>query len=225
LKRRAILPALAIAVLPLLPATSATAAPLELTTVSITVSMDLPSSTRPSDGPIVFEVTDVPVGDGPELTGANLVSNPSDWGGSVTVDIDADAGTVTVATEDSNTFETADVTISGPGIGELTLISDDLWAPEAVDGVPANAPSAIQGQAGMPLVIGVDSSGVNSLSWTSTVPGVFWELAPEGAAVFSIAQAAPPSTTTTTTTAAPTTTTTAPAARAAAVTTPPAFTG
>jgi hypothetical protein len=224
LKRRAILPALAMIVVPLLPAASATAAPVELTTVSITVSMDLPSSSRPSEGPIVYQVTDVPVADGPELTGADLVSNPSGWGGSVTVDVDADAGTVTVATEDSNSFETADVTISGPGLGPLTLVSDDLWVPEDVKGASVNGASAIQGQAGMPLVIGVGSDGVSTLSWSSTVAGVYWELDPGGAAVFSIGQVAPSTTTTTTaptTTAAPTTTTAGPAA----VTATPAFTG
>ncbi len=41
-----------------------------------------------SQGPAVFQVTDVPVGAGPELSGADLVSNPSDWGGSLFVDLD-----------------------------------------------------------------------------------------------------------------------------------------
>ena len=227
MKRIGILPALALAIVPLLSAVStapAHAATGDLSTVSITVSMDLlglPSS----KGPIVFQVTDVPVTSGPELTGANLVTNPSDWGGSVTVDVDNTTHQITVATQDSNTFGTATVTVTSPGLGAITLVSDNLWEPEAgarVQGGIAPTSSTTTtttAPALMPLTFGT-TGDTATIGWTSSVGGVFFRLRPSGAAVFSFTAPAP-----TTTTTAPATTTTAPPAAAKAVQATPAFTG
>ena len=96
-------------------------------TVTITVAIDLPDFC--SDGPMVFQVTDVPIGAGPELTGAEseITSNPCDWGGAVSVDVDPATSQVIVATADSNTFQTVQVSVIAEDLGPLTLVSDGLW--------------------------------------------------------------------------------------------------
>ena len=226
MKRLAVLSALALTIVPFVTSGPAHAASGDLSTVSITVSMDLPSSEF-SKGPAVWQVQNVKVADGPELTGADLVSNPSDWGGSVTVDVDNASHHITVATEKANDFETATVTVTGAGLGTVSLVSDDLWIPEQLTGAKQAAivddttttladTTTTVSDATMPLVLGV-APDTAIMHWSSSVAGVFWELNKGGAAVFSFALAAP------TTTVAPTTT--APPAAAAAVQATPAFTG
>jgi hypothetical protein len=217
LKRIALLPAVAMAValVPFSHALPASAAPTTLSTVSITVSLDLPHNS--SKGPAVFQVTDATVGAGPELTGADLVSNPSSWGGSVTVDVDNTDGTITIATDEPDSFETADVTITSPGLGAITLVSDNLWMAQMTS-------SAQKRAAGGSLVIMALTSdsknGTATIDWATSNDLTAFRLNPTGKAIFSFTQIAP---TTTTTTAAPTTT--APPAAAMAVTAAPAFTG
>jgi hypothetical protein len=95
------------------------------------VSLDLPSG--PSSGPTVFQVADVPVGDGPELTSADRVSNPSGWKGSVTVSVNNSDHTITIATEDSELFETAAVMVTSVDLGTVSLVSDNLWSPKLLN--------------------------------------------------------------------------------------------
>ena len=183
-------------------------------TVSITVAMDLPFQTdNCALGPMVFQVTDVAIGAGPELTGdgSEIVSNPCGWGGSVSVDVDPSTKQVTVASVDTNSFQTTVVTVTYPGIGSVVTTSDDLWEPAGSESCTLDGPALalLPGDAGF------------TASWTledSCMPDGSGYLAEGGAAVLTWADAAP----TTTTTGAPTTT--APAvANAAAVA--PAFTG
>ena len=236
MKRLAILPALALAIMPFVSAASTTpahAATGDLATVSITVSMDLPNPGGNSHGPIVYQVTDVPVTSGPELTSANLVSNPSEWGGSVTVDVDNATHHITVATENSNTFQTATVTVTSPGLGTITLVSDNLWEPESASRVQAGLAATTTTTAAPLMSLTYSSTpsctepicttdGTATIAWNSTPPDVSFRLRPGGAAVFSFT---PPEPTTTTTTAPASTTTTAPPAAAKAVQATPAFTG
>ncbi|WP_334143823.1 hypothetical protein [Rhabdothermincola sp.] len=186
-------------------------------TVSIRVELDLPSC---CDGPRVFEVTDAPVGPGPELTAANEVANPSNYCGALNVDVDNVAQTVTITPDTSQScsnFETATVTVEGEGINTLTLVSDNLWLdqPETCE---------------MNLLPFGTQDGAVTINWASTPVGSEEACSPEmnfegGAAVFSYQQSAPTTSTTTTSTTIATTeapTTTAPAAAAVAR---PRFTG
>jgi hypothetical protein len=187
-------------------------------TVSIRVELDLPYVGY-SDGPKVFEVTDVPVGDGPELTGADEIADPSGWRGSLTVDIDNVDQTITIAPEEPFDFQTASVVVEGEGIDSLDVVSDTLWEP--------------YGDCEMELVEADADDGVADIFWeindADCDPGDSVDMNPEGAAVFSYGSATPitaPTTTTTaptSTTAAPTSTTRAPAATGTVAR--PAFTG
>jgi len=223
-KRLAVLPALALAIMPFVSAASTTpahAATGDLSTVSITVSMDLPNG-RGSTGPLVYQVTDVPVTSGPELTSANLVSNPSDWSGSVTVDVDNTTHHITVATENSDIFQTVTVAVTSPGLGAITLVSDNLWEPLAGSLLPGGGLDATTTTTTTPPLMPLTYSTTGdtaTIAWTSTPPNITFRLRPGGAAVFLFT---PPEPTTTT---APATTTTAPPAAAKAVQATPAFTG
>ena len=193
-------------------------------TVSITVELDLPEGG--SDGPVVYQVTDVPVGDGPELTGADLIANPSGWCGSLAVDVDNVARTITMTPDEVCNFETATVEVVGEGIDTLTTISDELWTTDEEGCV-------------MNLVQASATVGVATIGWTTELTGptptdvgsaqginapaadCSVDMAEGGASVFSYETPTTP-TTETPTTAAPTTE--APAAAPAAVIRP-AFTG
>jgi hypothetical protein len=223
-KRLAVLPALAMAIMPFVSAASTTpahAATGDLSTVSIKVSMDLPNPAGNSKGPIVYQVTDVPVTSGPELTSANLVSNPSKWGGSVTVDVDNTTHHITVATENVNSFQTATVTVTSPELGAITLVSDNLWQTEALSLVQAGLAPTTTTTAPPLMPLTYSTTGdTATIAWTSTPPDASFRLRSGGAAVFSFTPPEP-----TTTTAPASTTTTAPPAAAKAVQATPAFTG
>ena len=106
---------------------SAAAVADEPIVVSIRAALDLPSH---SDGAIVYEVTNVTAGEGPELTEANLVSNPSDWCGSVDVDVDPVSKSIFIYTNPESqvcNFETVSVTITSAQIGTITLADDTLF--------------------------------------------------------------------------------------------------
>ncbi len=175
--------------------------------------MDLPTAVA-GHGPVVFQVTDVAVGAGPELTGADLVTNPTPWGGSLNVDVNNTDHTIRVTPDDPDTFETATVTVTSPGLGPITLVSDNLWIAEPLTLTRtgnALAPAIAQ-VATMPLTSG-STGGTATMSWTSSVAGTNWNMnSPDGAAIFSFTVVAP-------------TTTTAPLAAAMAVQAAPAFTG
>ena len=213
-KKLLLVPVIALALAPFVANASANAV-VEPATVSITVSMDLPSG-RCGDGPMVFSVTNVTVGVGPELTGgpSEITSNPCGWRGSVSVDVDNVAQTITVATVDANDFETVTVLVSGTGIDALSVVSDALWQPPA-------APGDVEMVLSRALV-----PGHATIQWDSSIPADYPGLAdPPAASVFSFASAEPTTTTTAevTTTIAPTTT--AAPAEVAAVAATPAFTG
>lgn len=185
-------------------------------TVSIRVELDLPSC---CDGPRVFEVVDVPVGPGPELTVANEVANPSNYCGALNVDVDNVAQTITITPDTNETcsnFETAKVIVEGEGINSLTLVSDTLWRDDPDECEMHLLPLSIQ-------------DGTVVINWATTTIDASGACTTNmnfdgGAAVFSYQQSAPTTSTTatstTTTTEAPTTT-----APAAAVVARPRFTG
>jgi hypothetical protein len=142
---------------------------------------------------------------------SEITSNPCDWGGSVSVDVDTATKQVTVASVDTNSFQTTVVTVTYPGIGSIMTTSDDLWAPADVETCAMDGPAL----ALLPADAGF------SASWTveaSCMPDGSGNLADGGAAVLTWGDAAP-----TTTTEAPTTTSAPAAVEAVAVT--PAFTG
>ena len=107
---------------------------------------------------MVYQVTDVPVGDGPELTGADLIANPSGWCGSLAVDVDNVARTITMTPDEVCNFETATVEVVGEGIDTLTTISDELWTTDEEGCV-------------MNLVQASATVGVATIGWTTELTG------------------------------------------------------
>lgn len=83
---------------------------------------------------MVFEVTGVAVGDGPELTGADLTGNPNDYCGDAQVDISLNPTTITV-TGGPNYCNFAAayvrVTLHGIEFSSTTLLSDNLFEPSS----------------------------------------------------------------------------------------------
>lgn len=147
-------------------------------TVSIRAELDLPDI---GTGPLVYEVNDVVVGDGPELVGvsdgdaANSVSNPSSWCGDLTVDIDPVAQTITVmAGADPCDFQTLVVTVTSDEFTEVSLVSDALFNldGQCVDEVETCTPDS-------GLTFGL-AEGVATFSWNVSEGGYI-----RGAAVFS----------------------------------------
>jgi hypothetical protein len=178
--------------------------------VSITVSMDLKNYPE-SLGPIVYQVTDVPVGDGPELTEADLVDNPSNWCGSLQVDVDNVEQTITITPEEACNFGIATVVVEGEGIGKLTTVTDDLWD------------NTTDPSCAMDLTEADASAGVATIEWQVPTldPEVGCDSADmldDGIAVFAYGEPEPTTTTTgpTATTEAPATTSRAAAAAAVA---------
>jgi hypothetical protein len=84
-------------------------------------------------GPLVYENIGAAVGAGEELTGANFVQNPSNWGGGVVhMDLDPLTNILTLHSQDIWDFETFDAWITnivfdaGERITGLSLISQ-IW--------------------------------------------------------------------------------------------------
>lgn len=100
--------------------------------VDIRVELDLVHGNGDpyGSGPAVFEVTNAAITDGPELTGANLVDNPSGWCGSLQVDVDPAAKTITVSPDHSCDFTDVKLWVSSPEFGSVILVSDELLWPE-----------------------------------------------------------------------------------------------
>lgn len=197
--------------------------------VTVRVELDLPSDTA---GARVFERTNVIPGPGFELGPEDEIANPSEWCGSVTVDIDPETSTVTVATAqipddggedgprlraadldpgmmwDTCNFETAVVTITGAPFTGFALVSDNLWGSDSGPRLRAAEPMANQ----MNLVeVGATPTTGAIARWASDPVEESFELLEGGTAVFSWDQVPP--TTVPETTLPPTT---------VPVTTPPA---
>jgi hypothetical protein len=119
--------------------------------VDIHVEHDLDDS---GSGPRVLEANGVTAGPGPELTIADEIDNPSNWGGNVLVDIDPDAETITVEVEESNCYDSVIVEITTDEIGSVTTISDALFAPEDEEDGPVTLATSVVG-------------GVVTLAWSS----------------------------------------------------------
>lgn len=204
--------------------------------VTIRVELDLPS--EEADGPLVQQVEDVTPGDQVELTSADIIENPSNWCGTLLVDIDPDTSTVRVSTgqvpDDSQDapapapltspvtglqtgyewdgcdFETAVVTITGGEFETFTLVSDDLWRgfDDGPKG-PLASPVAAAPQPNTMNLIDVSvMSGDAKAAWQADPEGASFNMAEPGLAVFAYTIAAPPAPTPT----EPPTTTTAPPA-------------
>src|SRR5437899_7653139 len=107
-------------------ATSSTSGAVTLDKVDVRVELDLPYCCN-DQGPAIWVANGVTPGPGVELNNTNLVANPSGWCGSLQVDIDPDAQTITVSPDEVCDFETAVVTISTSEIASITNTSDNLW--------------------------------------------------------------------------------------------------
>jgi hypothetical protein len=121
--------------------------------VALTAPIDLRAE---HDGPQsvgarVLERTAVTAGPGAELDAGDEVDNPSQFTGNVTVDVDPDARTITVATEAVDCYATVLVEIATGEIEAVTNISDTLL------GGPATRSEDVSG-------------GVVSLLWDSDAP-------------------------------------------------------
>lgn len=134
--------------------------------IDIRVEMDLPTSTR-TKGPAVFLVQGVTPGAGPELTGADLVANPSNWLGDVNVDVDPAARTITVNSPDDMDFGSVSVRITSQEFRDVVLVSDTY-------GKGADAEFA--------LSYTTDATGA-TFTWLSDTPGEYPYTT--GSAVFS----------------------------------------
>lgn len=149
------------------------------------VALDQPVTVRVEmgisgdDGPLVYQATDVTVGAGPELVGRTdlpaFVSNPSNYCGDLTVDIDPTAKTITVMDGDNKCgFTNVFVTVASSEIASIALVCDEL--------LEATAPCV--GHDAFVLAHGV-SNGVVTLSWTSATA----QAVADGKAVFSYTSA------------------------------------
>lgn len=79
------------------------------------------------DGAAVFEVKGVVPGSGYELTGDDLVANPSDWCGDLAVDVDPATRTLRVDGYDGNCdFSQVRVRVSSPTMNRLTVVHEAL---------------------------------------------------------------------------------------------------
>lgn len=132
--------------------------------IDIRVEMDLPDI---GDGPLVLEVLGVTPGDGPELTGANIIANPSDWGGTIRVDVDPVAETVTIDSDDIWDFKLVTVRITSTEIGDLGVLSNTFGR---------------EGDSGLELSYVADGTGA-TLTWVTDTAGESYDL--NGSAVFT----------------------------------------
>ncbi len=84
-----------------------------------------------SSGPKTFAVTGVPVGAGPELTGADVQTDPSDHCGALAVDVSLDPTTITVTGIGACSYSDAyvKVTLHGMEFSSTTVLSDALFSP------------------------------------------------------------------------------------------------
>lgn len=103
--------------------------------VDIRVELDLVygDGSPYGSGPAVFEVTNAAITDGPELTSANIIANPSGWCGSLQVDVDPAAKTITVSPDQTCNFSDVKLWVSSPEFGSVILVSDELLWPDGED--------------------------------------------------------------------------------------------
>lgn len=118
---------------------SAHAAPGDPAPVTIRVTADLPyvDDGNLSNGPTVWEVTDITPGPDLELDNDDLVSNPTNWFGAFIVDIDPDAGTISVYADPNETgdFQITSLTVTSADLdgATVTLDQDELYEGEPID--------------------------------------------------------------------------------------------
>ncbi|NTV38531.1 MAG: hypothetical protein HGA51_01030 [Demequinaceae bacterium] len=150
--------------------------------------------------PMEFQVTGVVVGDGPELTGADLIANPSEYCGDAEVDISLNPTTITVTGgPDYCNFQAAyvEVTLHGIEFSSTTLLSDNLFEP-SLDKEGLGLAGGSYRSRGLRLGATdsnpvLDSYGVTASTFSAYWSGQDWNDM-SGAAVFSwvpVALAAP----------------------------------
>lgn len=132
--------------------------------IDIRVETDLPDLRV---GPLVLEVLGVTPGDGPELTGANVIANPSAWLGTLRVDVDPVAETVTIDSDEVEDFRLVTVRITSTEIADLALLSNTLGR---------------HGDSGLELSYVADGTDA-TLTWVTDTPNTSYDL--DGSAVFT----------------------------------------
>lgn len=159
------------------------------------VELDAPTAdkgTGPHAGPMVFSATNRLVGDGPELTGADLTSNPSDYCGDISVDVSLDPATVTITggTEYCD-FGSAylRIMLHGATFGAVTLTGDDLFGDvfyeeEPPGDGPVDQASGVSGSgafgASLPIMTAIvdrptlQSYGAAGPLFTASWEGLMW---------------------------------------------------
>ncbi|MCW2813786.1 MAG: hypothetical protein JWN84_1241 [Nocardioides sp.] len=114
----------------------------ERTVVSIKAELDVPSiefDPGVPSGPRTFEVTDVTAGDQVELTGSDETSNPSEYCGTISVDVDPVSKRITVgpdvAAPETCDFETVRVTVLSSSVAGAAYVSGDLFETGSAEAV------------------------------------------------------------------------------------------
>ena len=150
-------------------------------TASITVSLDV--TTTVTSGAKVFSVANVAVGAGPELTSANVSSNPKNYCGTVEVDIDLDAGTITVdGGADPCDFKSAElnITLAGAEFAGVSVLNEGLFVADLEEefvglGLKGSSPSGMSRSimtAVLPQAT-VQSITVNGASFLGVWEGIY----------------------------------------------------
>lgn len=96
------------------------------------------------DGPMVFSATNRLVGDGPELTGADLTANPSEYCGDISVDVSMDPATIVVTGGTGHCwFGSAylRIVLHGATFGSVTLVGDSLFDEPYSEQEPGDLPA------------------------------------------------------------------------------------
>lgn len=161
----------------------------------IYVALDIPVS----DGPMEFQVTEVEVGPGPEMSGVAPFANPSGFCGDAYVDIDPVGHGINFGGGGGACdFTTAyvEVTLYGDTFTSVTLTSDSLFSEEPF----LTAPARGSGPGGLgylraatpplPALVTYGVAGATfSASWVGTVSSVM-----DGTASFRVAFGSDPAT-------------------------------
>lgn len=151
----------------------------------------------PNDGPMAWDLTDIPVGDGVELeAGTAPTANPSSFCGDAYVDISLEPFTVTFGGGEGYcnfTDAYVEITLHGAAFGTATLVSDELFGLSEGSGTPeAPAPIGKSVPVGaIPFALDAPFPTLQSFGATASTFSATWsgevDALTSGRAVFSFA--------------------------------------